>query len=300
MVGSSPLARGLPLAYMRGKVSGGIIPARAGFTRGGPVRGGGRGDHPRSRGVYGDRLSHDEHDAGSSPLARGLPSLARSLGIVYRIIPARAGFTEPGRHRECRVGDHPRSRGVYIQAEKPVYIRHGSSPLARGLPIFDRDFCRPWWIIPARAGFTFASAAAWPASRDHPRSRGVYTPRLPGGVSCAGSSPLARGLPLCTRPYILTCGIIPARAGFTSPPPRRGRRHGIIPARAGFTPPPTSRPIFGTDHPRSRGVYVCGIVCVRGYVGSSPLARGLRVFCVSFQGGGRIIPARAGFTCTRA
>ena len=71
----------------------------------------------------------------------------------------------------------------------------GSSPLARGLlPAQPAEgaFGR---IIPARAGFTFASAAAWLTSRDHPRSRGVYPISFPIAHHPSGSSPLARGLP---------------------------------------------------------------------------------------------------------
>ena len=50
--GSSPLARGLRVLELVGRVGGGIIPARAGFT--GIGAGGVRRpvDHPRSRGVY--------------------------------------------------------------------------------------------------------------------------------------------------------------------------------------------------------------------------------------------------------
>ena len=51
-LGSSPLARGLPVLRIRSGVPEGIIPARAGFT-GAPDRcGRAGGDHPRSRGVY--------------------------------------------------------------------------------------------------------------------------------------------------------------------------------------------------------------------------------------------------------
>ena len=51
-----------------------IIPARAGFTS--DVSGivPGDEDHPRSRGVYGIRVSLIHENAGSSPLARGLRS----------------------------------------------------------------------------------------------------------------------------------------------------------------------------------------------------------------------------------
>ena len=51
-VGSSPLARGLPVANETPGTHIGIIPARAGFTPGAACHRHGRTDHPRSRGVY--------------------------------------------------------------------------------------------------------------------------------------------------------------------------------------------------------------------------------------------------------
>ena len=133
--------------------------------------------------------------------------------------------------------------------------------------------------------------------RDHPRSRGVYGPRTGARAAGWGSSPLARGLPSSVRRQSTVPGIIPARAGFT-----HCGRHG------------RNRP---RDHPRSRGVYVSTTACDRlhdgiiparaGFTpgsarphvvrrGSSPLARGLRVDQARGDAGGRIIPARAGFT----
>ena len=50
--------------------------------------------------------------------------------------------------------DHPRSRGVYLQAGQAKVTGEGSSPLARGLR---RRHLHPGdraGIIPARAGFT--------------------------------------------------------------------------------------------------------------------------------------------------
>ena len=72
-VGSSPLARGLQIqtAKTGGRVR--IIPARAGFTAPGTPASRRRSDHPRSRGVYHDPLPGWACEAGSSPLARGLP-----------------------------------------------------------------------------------------------------------------------------------------------------------------------------------------------------------------------------------
>ena len=113
---------------------------------------------------------------------------------------------------------------------------------------------------------------------DHPRSRGVY-PGTPLIISpFSGSSPLARGL----------------RHVYTA-----ARGHGgIIPARAGFTVADAGHPATLEDHPRSRGVYVSATYWSYVMRGSSPLARGLRVTAVGAVCVCRIIPARAGFTCT--
>ena len=172
--GSSPLARGLPLAGSRHALGCRIIPARAGFTSGSfPVLAGGS-DHPRSRGVYTQPLVLPVTNSGSSPLARGLRCPYPTVPRSFRIIPARAGFTRSRPQRATIRSDHPRSRGVYI-VHSPAHAPHrGSSPLARGLrndghlpPIC----CR---IIPARAGFTPNRNDGHLPPMDHPRSRGVY------------------------------------------------------------------------------------------------------------------------------
>ena len=192
------------------------------------------------------------------------------------IIPARAGFTQTTQLRLFRHRDHPRSRGVYGGSPPSCATCPGSSPLARGL----RDGAlvgggEPG-IIPARAGFTILVFPFLCGFRDHPRSRGVYgAPRYPDAPG-RGSSPLARGLLERGVASRMRSRIIPARAGFTTRPRRRGRRP--------------------RDHPRSRGVYS---EISRRHTrpgGSSPLARGLRPRLHARIPGDRIIPARAGFT----
>ena len=91
---------------------------------------------------------------GSSPLARGLPTLKLSLKCSHRIIPARAGFTFTARIKPDHIPDHPRSRGVYARAMAPLVPRPGSSPLARGLRLKANSATQDARIIPARAGFT--------------------------------------------------------------------------------------------------------------------------------------------------
>ena len=112
--GSSPLARGLLRRLRAGLRLQRIIPARAGFTCGRTGRGTSLRDHPRSRGVYAERVitSH----------------------FRFRIIPARAGFTPIFKDGIRSIGDHPRSRGVYAFTVGGLMAHPGSSPLARGLP----------------------------------------------------------------------------------------------------------------------------------------------------------------------
>ena len=236
VLGSSPLARGLPPSLGERVDSWGIIPARAGFTRQSSETASRGGDHPRSRGVY---VSHEDmtmNEKGSSPLARGLPKHFHPWGRVPRIIPARAGFTHPLRPAADNVS--------------------GSSPLARGLHQAGHDHPPRPGIIPARAGFTSLRRSRATCERDHPRSRGVYPGAVRGGDRGGGSSPLARGLLSGTLNLLQVQGIIPARAGFTRWCWGRRRR----------------RP----DHPRSRGVYDEYRQARGDGDGSSPLARGLR------------------------
>ena len=173
--GSSPLARGLLTKVKGHQGHGGIIPARAGFTR--PPLNSGRADrdHPRSRGVYSHPAITFPVSGGSSPLARGLPGHGHSRVGDDRIIPARAGFTRPRDQDGHVLRDHPRSRGVYFGLSCDRWQDGGSSPLARGL-----------------------------------RRR---SPRPSSGRP--GSSPLARGLPVAGAPREIIGRIIPARAGFT-------------------------------------------------------------------------------------
>ena len=194
---------------------------------------------------------------GSSPLARGLLKAAGVTAEAIRIIPARAGFTPHPHHRAATSPDHPRSRGVYAAPALDALKVLGSSPLARGL--------------------LYLGGAIKELAGDHPRSRGVYAHTASRTHAWSGSSPLARGL------RGLPCW--------------RGTATGIIPARAGFTAtwaPPTAS--IG-DHPRSRGVYGGLLGAIVASVGSSPLARGLPRLAGASTDVGRIIPARAGFTC---
>ena len=172
----------------------GIIPARAGFTQVGDVILSESADHPRSRGVYRGRKGDRGDVGGSSPLARGLLDMTSEDREIFRIIPARAGFTHQQNKQFPAAADHPRSRGVYSSQFHTVNRQEGSSPLARGLLSLNARPSGSWGIIPARAGFTKHTMVFGRFSTDHPRSRGVYAALLASLITMGGSSPLARGL----------------------------------------------------------------------------------------------------------
>ena len=172
-------------------------------------------DHPRSRGVYRISILVPGRCIGSSPLARGLPRARPGNGRLVRIIPARAGFTRRAVRRARGLGDHPRSRGVYLFIHLHQTVLMGSSPLARGLRRPPGRQGPPRGIIPARAGFTRPTTWSTRSRPDHPRSRGVYWTGVVQPVWSGGSSPLARGLQEALFAQKRPNGIIPARAGFT-------------------------------------------------------------------------------------
>ena len=91
---------------------------------------------------------------GSSPLVRGQLDDLLCLIVGNRIIPARAGPTDPPARDEGEFADHPRSCGANMRFPLSRTSRSGSSPLVRGQQWFDefgREIIR---IIPARAGPT--------------------------------------------------------------------------------------------------------------------------------------------------
>ncbi len=177
---------------------------------------------------------------------------------------------------EISITDHPRSRGEH-PTELPLRICNvGSSPLARGTPQRRTLGAAVRRIIPARAGNTFTSSTRVSRFADHPRSRGEHDSRETSQPDNGGSSPLARG----------------TRSSATASAP--GLR--IIPARAGNTHPQPGSAQSWTDHPRSRGEHDRISDVQYNFTGSSPLARGTRVFRSRRADGLRIIPARAGNT----
>ena len=213
---------------------------------------------------------------GSSPLARGKHGGHEVRRQRRRLIPARAGKTPSPPSRRARSKAHPRSRGENAHLTRLNEAGTGSSPLARGkLACRSPSHLLPR-LIPARAGKTRNNQSANSRGWAHPRSRGENAALTAGTGMKVGSSPLARGKP----------------HGH----PVRARRPGLIPARAGKTTPPALSPRLSTAHPRSRGENPAEGTDRELDAGSSPLARGKRTQVGDVVRAARLIPARAGKT----
>ena len=253
--GSSPLSRGILPVPLCPLGPGRIIPALAGNTVQKELRHPAGPDHPRSRGEYSFANPMGLYENGSSPLSRGILGVRDPKVGPLRIIPALAGNTPSRPPPSGQESDHPRSRGEYANNRAPPVLAAGSSPLSRGIPGF-RGVCdMDRRIIPALAGNTAPSRPTRPRSRDHPRSRGEYTPGPCDRGTQAGSSPLSRGIP--------------------QTPERAAQNRGIIPALAGNTPGSGATTNPTRDHPRSRGEYVAQRLDGGALDGSSPLSRGI-------------------------
>ncbi len=275
-LGSSPLARGAqpPADAARGLV--GLIPARAGSTSGASRLTSTEPAHPRSRGEHAPVDWGRPSPDGSSPLARGALEARDDEIVRGRLIPARAGSTARPSRPTVRCSAHPRSRGEHTRAIFPSAWATGSSPLARGAPSTPAHSAATPRLIPARAGSTTRRAGGCGGAPAHPRSRGEHWVGDQFYGHNPGSSPLARGAPRKQPGH----------------PPRRG----LIPARAGSTTPASPTTASSTAHPRSRGEHAGDLVERRRLRGSSPLARGALITPAALHSLARLIPARAGST----
>ena len=254
--GSSPHARGARDGILREIREGGLIPACAGSTAATTSVGWGA--------------------AGSSPHARGAPRDVAALSKQRGLIPACAGSTPRSGSRRRSRWAHPRMRGEHSAGDQNMRCSRGSSPHARGAPVFTWFYNTVIGLIPACAGSTrpvWGGASERPA---HPRMRGEHRCFCRGAGDGRGSSPHARGA-LCS-------------------PPRCRRAVGLIPACAGSTGTAAIACPPCPAHPRMRGEHsiLGGGVEVQG--GSSPHARGAPAPRTPTCRGDGLIPACAGST----
>ena len=253
-----------------------LIPARAGKTSADRSQSPYPRAHPRAGGENPRSHSTKREQRGSSPRGRGKPGRQLAGLARQRLIPARAGKTNPARPHRTAGRAHPRAGGENRFAGYIKRTAKGSSPRGRGKHAQELGRSRAPRLIPARAGKTRELSPTPPAARAHPRAGGenlTMTFRLD---RLGGSSPRGRGKRCVHDVQLRRPRLIPARAGKTARPASSGN-------------PPGAHPRAGGENEGARFRH-------RQRHGSSPRGRGKRTVRACKFRTRRLIPARAGKT----
>ena len=193
--GSSPRGRGKLDGFSAVVVSFGLIPARAGKTRGVGFRRRFGPAHPRAGGENAMTPPARSRRAGSSPRGRGKRHHTHEVSQRGRLIPARAGKTPPRHGMRPPPPAHPRAGGENTLTTWPANGHPGSSPRGRGKPAIRLRPRNSRRLIPARAGKTRRTAPSPRGTSAHPRAGGENPGWLGPEVRPHGSSPRGRGKP---------------------------------------------------------------------------------------------------------
>ena len=274
----------------------GLIPARAGKTRGkaSPLRA--QPAHPRAGGENVVRENLCRNPSGSSPRGRGKHSNSGIRRHRLRLIPARAGKTWNHSTTTDTAAAHPRAGGENDLTEPIIELMpgssraggeniadplgkstaRGSSPRGRGKHQALRTGMGRGRLIPARAGKTESNGRAVTHSGAHPRAGGENPASQMKKEPLSGSSPRGRGKPKRLASNGVWSGLIPARAGKTT-------RSWITVADEGA-------------HPRAGGENLSFRPYLSRLVGSSPRGRGKPTVGGAEVREHGLIPARAGKT----
>ena len=230
--------------------------------------------HPRMRGERTVAVMIRSAPYGSSPHARGTPPISAASSAFRGFIPTCAGNALVPGQFAGRVSGHPRMHGERIANGRNKLDKFGSSSHTRGTRLLAHQRRKVGRFIPAYAGNAWARPSPWTPSTVHPRMRGE---RVAGYLFLdylAGSSPHARGTLHALRHI------------------RQVRR--FIPACAGDATFHRNTASADTVHPRMRGERGISSSTTSGSTGSSPHARGTRLFSLRKPARGWFIPACAG------
>ena len=214
LIGSSPRVRGTPAAPAPRRGRGRFIPACAGnsldtFFDNVETA----GSSPRVRGTRRGRLLQSSGErfipacAGNSwfkvtktmrrtvhPRVCGeLAHKIVKLRLQPRFIPACAGNSDSQALVRLDQAVHPRVCGELCMMSSPRSRRSGSSPRVRGTPARETNRARISRFIPACAGNSAASQAAWRIKTVHPRVCGELRATAIDDELENGSSPRVRG-----------------------------------------------------------------------------------------------------------
>ena len=192
---------------------------------------------------------------GSPPHTRGIPQPVPQPQPQPGITPAHAGNTEGFPKIIHANGDHPRTRGEYVQTMVLGADNKGSPPHTRGIHFVEKSRPVSLGITPAHAGNTQWNIHEDRENRDHPRTRGEYFRFSLRTSDVSGSPPHTRGI------LVIVHG--------------NQMQDGITPAHAGNTRCSSSRQCCPRDHPRTRGEYLFPSGNLGNTWGSPPHTRGI-------------------------
>ena len=196
--------------------NGRITPAHAGTRYIATRCGRSDADHPRTRGDKEICVAEVYLTEGSPPHTRGqVPSVLLSE-YIYRITPAHAGTRLRSANPVALAADHPRTRGDKSRKRDCSMALAGSPPHTRGQAegIFRNKIMQR--ITPAHAGTRLCQSAATARQKDHPRTRGDKSFRMPGCTCTRGSPPHTRGQVILDGKKKPVYRITPAHAGTST------------------------------------------------------------------------------------
>ena len=210
--------------------------------------------HPRAGGENGRHSMPIVRMLGSSPRGRGKRRFGGRSRWRVRLIPARAGKTNPPQPPKASVRAHPRAGGENIRPSVACSRPSGSSPRGRGKRLRFETFLAMQRLIPARARKTVGVVASLVPGWAHPRAGGENVIGTFVAGFKTGSSPRGRGKQSVCR--------------------SRRRANGLIPARAGKTKRSACQTARCTAHPRAGGENLAKGASGLMASGSSPRGRG--------------------------
>ena len=207
---------------------------------------------------------------------RGKPTARLAEAMRERNIPAYAGKTAKWEGDKKPIQEHPRVCGENADNVVMPVFNAGTSPRARGKRPKAHRGRLVGRNIPACAGKTsWKPGVSW-TFKEHPRVRGENRSKPCISLSPGGTSPRARGKH--RRAYLA----------------KKGERN--IPACAGKTSMVGVSGAWVTEHPRVRGENRPEHMATVTSEGTSPRARGKRIFLRRRLTVIRNIPACAGKT----
>ena len=179
MLGSPP--------HTRGKVSNkrccfskcGITPAHAGKRYSIKLIPASKRDHPRTRGEKPLWEADCMDKVGSPPHTRGKALPSSWHQVLPGITPAHAGKSRNSCSSISQARDHPRTRGEKSSFLSDDAIIRGSPPHTRGKAPTGAIYTANVGITPAHAGKRHTQCRQLAVYRDHPRTRGEKTKRIP-------------------------------------------------------------------------------------------------------------------------